>query len=203
MPTILKILGWRFFFYANEGNEPIHIHCQKGDSEAKYWIDEERFEVIEAHVGEPVDEYAARELFAPLGISDHAWQYLNPDVVYTSGELALKPRDLAKFGYLYLNDGMWNGSQVLAREWVTESVTAHASSRGLAVDGEGYGYQWFTTTYLREGRPVEAVQRTGWGGQAVVLFPELDTMIVLTGGDYTLDTRFDDLITNYILPAIV
>jgi len=38
MPTILVILGWRLFFYANEGNEPIHVHCRKGDMECKYWL---------------------------------------------------------------------------------------------------------------------------------------------------------------------
>ncbi|MEN6433661.1 MAG: DUF4160 domain-containing protein [Smithella sp.] len=41
MPTILLIMGWRLFFYANEGNEPIHVHCQKGDTECKYWLDRE------------------------------------------------------------------------------------------------------------------------------------------------------------------
>ncbi len=49
MPTILMILGWRFFFYANEGSEPIHIHCRKGDAEAKYWLDVEGFQALEAH----------------------------------------------------------------------------------------------------------------------------------------------------------
>jgi hypothetical protein len=38
MPTILVLLGWRLFFYANERNEPIHVHCRKGDVECKYWI---------------------------------------------------------------------------------------------------------------------------------------------------------------------
>ena len=38
MPNVLEIYGWRLFFYANEGNEPIHIHARKGDSECKYWI---------------------------------------------------------------------------------------------------------------------------------------------------------------------
>ncbi len=49
MPTILVILGWRLFFYSNEGNEPIHVHCQKGEAEGKYWLDVRDFEVIEAH----------------------------------------------------------------------------------------------------------------------------------------------------------
>jgi hypothetical protein len=49
MPTILLILGWRFFFYANEGNEPIHLHCRKGDMECKYWLDRENFAIEEAY----------------------------------------------------------------------------------------------------------------------------------------------------------
>ena len=49
MPTVLLILGWRFFFYANERHEPIHIHCRKGEAEAKYWLDVEGFEAIEVH----------------------------------------------------------------------------------------------------------------------------------------------------------
>lgn len=49
MPTILLIMGWRFYFYANEGDEPVHVHCSKGDAEAKYWLDAGAFEAIEAH----------------------------------------------------------------------------------------------------------------------------------------------------------
>lgn len=49
MPTILTIFGWRLFFYTNEGNEPIHIHCRKGDMECKYWLDREQFELEEEY----------------------------------------------------------------------------------------------------------------------------------------------------------
>jgi len=49
MPTILVLLGWRLFFYANEGNEPIHVHCRKGDIECKYWIDVDNFDIQEAY----------------------------------------------------------------------------------------------------------------------------------------------------------
>lgn len=48
MPTILQIWGWRLFFYANEGNEPIHVHCRKGDKECKYWLDKNIFDIEEA-----------------------------------------------------------------------------------------------------------------------------------------------------------
>lgn len=49
MPTILMLSGWRIYFYSNEGNEPIHVHCQKGDAESKYWIDIENFEATEVY----------------------------------------------------------------------------------------------------------------------------------------------------------
>ncbi len=47
MPTILYIHGWRLFFYANEGNEPPHIHARKGDTECKYWLQPDSFDIIE------------------------------------------------------------------------------------------------------------------------------------------------------------
>lgn len=49
MPTILFVMGWRFFFYANESDEPIHIHCRKAEKECKYWLDRERFGIEEAY----------------------------------------------------------------------------------------------------------------------------------------------------------
>ena len=49
MPTILYIDGWRFLFYANEREEPIHIHAQNAEKECKYWLDVTEFDVLEAH----------------------------------------------------------------------------------------------------------------------------------------------------------
>jgi hypothetical protein len=49
MPTVLLIAGWRFFFYSNENNEPIHIHVQKAEKECKFWIDEDNYDLREAY----------------------------------------------------------------------------------------------------------------------------------------------------------
>jgi hypothetical protein len=49
MPTVLYLRGWRFHFYSNENNEPIHIHAQKGDAECKYWLDLELYDIREAY----------------------------------------------------------------------------------------------------------------------------------------------------------
>ena len=43
MPTILLVMGWRFFFYSNEQNKPIHVHCRKAAKECKYWLDRKNF----------------------------------------------------------------------------------------------------------------------------------------------------------------
>ena len=47
MPTILYVQGWRFHFYSNEGNEPMHVHVVKGDAECKYWLHPDRFDIVE------------------------------------------------------------------------------------------------------------------------------------------------------------
>jgi hypothetical protein len=48
MPTILFVLGWRFFFYSNEGKEPAHVHARKGETECKYLLKPEFYEIEEA-----------------------------------------------------------------------------------------------------------------------------------------------------------
>ena len=64
MPTILVIMGWRLFFYSNEENEPIHVHCRKGDMEAKFWLDVSGFDIREAHAFrmKPADIRAVRKI---------------------------------------------------------------------------------------------------------------------------------------------
>ncbi|MFM2285827.1 MAG: hypothetical protein RLZZ543_1324 [Bacteroidota bacterium] len=49
MPTVIYILGWRLFFYSNEGNEPIHIHAEKAEMECKYWLIIDKFEIEESY----------------------------------------------------------------------------------------------------------------------------------------------------------
>ena len=62
MPTILEILGWRLFFYANEGNEPIHIHARKAERECKYWIDAENYDISEAYSSKLKDKREIRRI---------------------------------------------------------------------------------------------------------------------------------------------
>jgi len=64
MPTVLLILGWRFYFFSNENNEPVHIHVSKAEMEGKFWLDESTFEISEAftHNMSPRDKREIRKI---------------------------------------------------------------------------------------------------------------------------------------------
>ncbi|MBP7634438.1 DUF4160 domain-containing protein [Candidatus Ozemobacteraceae bacterium] len=77
MPTVLMIYGWRFFFYANERNEPIHIHCKSGDKECKYWLDCDDFDAIEAYSYNmsPSDKRLVKKLiFEYFELIENSWK---------------------------------------------------------------------------------------------------------------------------------
>jgi hypothetical protein len=60
MPTILYVNGWRFHFYSNEGNEPMHVHATKGDAECKYWLYADRFDLLRSSSTTAHRGYVAR-----------------------------------------------------------------------------------------------------------------------------------------------
>jgi hypothetical protein len=77
MPTVLYIYGWRFFFYSNEGNEPIHIHAEKGDIECKFWILIDEVDIKEAFAYNltPAAQKEVRKIiFQHFDIIVEAWE---------------------------------------------------------------------------------------------------------------------------------
>ena len=146
-----------------------------------------------------LDMFANRYLFNPLGIEDSWWWLLRPDFVYASGDLALRPRDMAKFGLLFLQNGYWNGEQIVSEEWVTLSATPqfHFTYPG----SRGYSYGWWPSSY-EYGRGAYAA--SGWGGQEIIVMPEHDMIVVFTGGSYwgapLLTTH--EMMIGYIIPSI-
>jgi len=136
-------------------------------------------------------DYVERELFAPLGISPYVWLKDTPGNTLGGTGLALSSMDMLRFGQLYLQNGAWNGRQIIPEEWVRESTHAH-----IRVDEEvGYGYQWWV-------RPNGLYNALGWGGQEIIIAPAQDMVIVFTAGirDAAWNT-YDDLLQKYILPA--
>jgi CubicO group peptidase (beta-lactamase class C family) len=125
-------------------------------------------------VEEPLRDYAQRNLFSPLGIPAKNWGWGADDQGYYLGGwgMNLLPRDIARFGYLYLNDGYWDGKQVVSKEWVQQST----SKQIAAYPGMDYGYLW----WVHPGKDPSIFEAIGYGGQSLYVIPELDMVVVVT-----------------------
>ena len=152
--------------------------------------------LIEDKTGVKTAEFAQANLFDPLGIEDVPWG-TGPEGVNTGGwGIQLTPRELAKFGYLYLNEGEWDGQQLVPAEWVRESTKEQI----VADFDQHYGYHWAIQPL-----PVANYSATGASGQFIMVLPELDMVVVFTGSHENLDVAIElrELIGNNILPAVV
>ncbi len=132
-------------------------------------------EVLRKATGKHADAYAAEHLFGPLGIERFYWKKTPSGHPDTEGGLYLRPRDLAKIGYLYLRDGVWDGKRILPEGWVRASTAPHADSSGDMARTK-YGYQW----WVLPGAPA-AFAGIGYGGQLLVVVPQRELIAVLTG----------------------
>ncbi|MCZ6858051.1 MAG: serine hydrolase [Gemmatimonadetes bacterium] len=157
-------------------------------------------QVVRKASGQTLEEFANEHLFGPLGISPPIWIHLAGPMTYASGDLKLRPRDMAKIGYIFANDGQWNGQQIISPEWIAES-TQH---RKQTWDPRwGYGYQWWLFDYPANGRTYRSFGARGWGGQIITVFPDLDMVVVLTGGNYLTPDPTDAVIRQFVLDALI
>jgi hypothetical protein len=91
------------------------------------------------------------------------------------GDSHLYPEDVAKIGYLYLHGGQWNGKQIVPRDWVDMSTAPPDGERG---GPGGLGYEWGGSN----GANGRQFGGTGRGGQSLVVWPDLDMVVVITAG---------------------
>ena len=149
--------------------------------------------IIQEVTGNTTKEFANQYLFGPLGITQYHWEYDRTGVYYGGHGLFMTPRDMAKLGYLYLNNGSWDGQQILPVDWVENTTSLHWSL-GYNL---GYGELWWL-------HPLSGMY-TAWGrhGQHVFVIPEYDIVVVFTASFSVSDTEpYLDIIEDYILPAV-
>lgn len=162
-------------------------------------------EVVRKQAETPYRSFAELYLFAPLEISDYQCEMLTPQVAFASGGLYFRPRDMAKFGQLYLQNGVWNGEQVISQEWVEasvgETIAVPAAENPFPGLVSGYGYQWWRGAFPRGNTPFYFA--AGWGGQYIIVFPSLEMVVVITGGSYETGDggMFYRMVNDHILPA--
>lgn len=158
-------------------------------------------QIVQRAAKVPIDAFIAEHLFAPLGIE--RWQFgKSPSgEVMTGGSLRLTTRALAALGWLVRSDGAWRGRQVVPAAWIRASLTAHRPAFG----GESYGYQFWHRTYRHRCGETPAWRMSGNGGNSVVIFADLDAVVVVTRTRYATRGMHEEthaLIERQILPAL-
>ena len=153
--------------------------------------------IIEKSTHTLLPSFAKENLFSPLNISTFKWNF-NPDKssAETFCQLYLRPRDMAKFGLLYLDKGNWNGKQLISADWVQQSLEKHS-----VVQGVHYGYLWWIKYLDADGVRYYGKAAQGNGGQKIYIWEAQNMVTVITGGNYNAQSPSDELIKKYILPS--
>jgi len=154
-----------------------------------------------------IDEFSMKYLFKPLGIDSTQWTQYENGMFDAAGSLRLSPRDMLKFGVTYLNNGMWNDEIILSSEWVEKCSKNYNQNEGIKIPIEdsgknGYAYSWWTSELSHSGTKIKMFRAGGWGGQSIMVFPEIDMVVVFTGGNYDTNSTLFKIIKKYVLPAI-
>lgn len=165
--------------------------------------------ILTRRTGKSACEIANERLFKPIGmkvIPDYemnafgfddlfgknvrGWVH-DPSGISTGGwGLTLTPRDMARFGFLYLNRGVWDKQQVISESWIEQST---------AMNPNHYGYLW----WLREDNDIFAYMALGDGGNVICCIPEKD-LVVAIASEFMINARDrGELIKDWIIPAIM
>jgi len=151
--------------------------------------------IFKKETGQDIDNYGEKYLFQPLQI-EHFWKRTYIGVVDTEGGLYLSGEDLAKIGYLYLHDGVWDGKQIVSKEWVKESVTPFIQ----AEEDYQYGYKWWLLP--RKDSPQLVWMARGFGGQNLIVYPEEQLIVVFTAWDILGTTDPEHEYVSRMLTAV-
>jgi CubicO group peptidase (beta-lactamase class C family) len=160
-------------------------------------------DILDKSVPKGLENYAGQKLFKPLGINSYKWQYTPQHKVSTAGGLKMRALDLAKFGQLYKNNGVWNGRTILDRNWIKKSFTNYFSDHK---DFEGYGYLFWRKMYKVGDRTFEAYQCSGNGGNKIIMFTELPLVIVITAKAYNkpyAHSQAEKIVQDFLLSAVI
>ena len=166
--------------------------------------------VLERATKMPIEDYARAKLFAPLGIDTVEWVGDLAGMPAAASGLRLRPRDLAKFGSLFLHRGQWNGKQIIPVPWVESSTRRHFRFRpraGADSAGQfGYGHFWWYNCFPTPAGLVEARTAVGNGQQRIFVLPGLDMAVTILAGRYNDFTTGGSLATrilrSHLLPAV-
>jgi CubicO group peptidase (beta-lactamase class C family) len=158
-------------------------------------------QILQRAAKQPVDQFMAANLFAPLGITKWEFSRSPTGEVMTGGGLRLSTRDLATLARLVRDGGKAGDKQVVPSAFVRAATTVHRQ----AFPDQDYGYLFWHRTYKSTCGNQDGWFMSGNGGNAVVVLPALDAIIVITRTAYNskgMHPQTVKLIEDHILPAL-
>ncbi|HVO72949.1 MAG TPA: serine hydrolase, partial [Ignavibacteriaceae bacterium] len=154
--------------------------------------------IIEKSSGLSLKAFADENLFSPLNIENYSWDVAENGVTRTDGGLKMLPRDMLKFGLLYLNQGKWKNKQLIPIDWINSST-----KKIFNTDSRSYGWHWWIKNYSINHKLFETFYAMGYGEQAIIIVPKESLIVVITAGNYLqLEHRPFEIMAKFILPAI-
>jgi CubicO group peptidase (beta-lactamase class C family) len=156
--------------------------------------------VVSKATGMNVDAYAKKIMFDAMGITQYAW---TPDPAGIPQNLNLTPRDLGKFGLLFLHNGNWFGRQLIPAAWVKEAASKHVQADSI----NGYGYCWWINTVhdRTHGSDIPTFSARGARNQRLVIIPSLNMIVVITANaalSAVDKSEPETLIPRFVFPAM-
>ncbi len=159
--------------------------------------------IVQKVTGEKIADYLRPRLFEPLGIEGYDWEE-SPEGINSGGwGLRVKTEDMAKFGQLYLQKGMWNGKQIIPAAWVEEATAFKIDQAPGALPEvkeksdwtQGYCYQFWRSRN-------NAYRADGAFGQYIIIMPEKDAVVAITAESPDMQGEIN-LVWDYIVPALL
>ncbi len=150
--------------------------------------------LVEKISGQPFLQFSREKLAQPLGIleKDVEWRGLGiwsgrKTLPSAASGLRTTLPDLARIGALVLNQGKWQGQQVVPSEWIEISTLRHTEQTfpNWSLDGVyGYGYQWWHADFRGQYGSFSAITGVGYGGQRLFVIPQMDVVVTIFAGNY-------------------
>jgi CubicO group peptidase (beta-lactamase class C family) len=158
-------------------------------------------QIVQRAAHQPIDQFMAEHLLAPLGITRWEFAKSPSGEIMTGGGLRLRTRDLATVGRMVLADGASAGKQVVPAAFVRAALTLQRN----AFPDQNYGYLFWTRSYKTPCGTTTGWMMSGNGGNTVVMFRELDAVVVVTRTNYNtkgMHQQTTRLIEDQVLPEL-
>lgn len=156
-------------------------------------------------------DFGLANLVTPLDISEVEVLTTPTGLPDLGRGLYLLTRDLLKFGQLFLDQGQWNGRQIVSAAWADESTAPHVALHWTSPQNydwklDGYGYLWWTGYFEHNGQQLRSFAARGYGQQSLMVVPELELVIAIYSHDWNEDpgkvNQLYDLIARFVIPAV-